>query len=82
MSIYRYGDTEESPSGDSEVTLTVHYTDTSKSDFVAEFYQLTTSTYLCMTNSGVPYTVKESDVQYMLTQVEKYLNGDGVVVNN
>lgn len=78
MRVDRYGDTDETPSGDPDVTFTLKPTDTSSGSIVARFYKLNASLYLCQIEGGDAYTVKASDVQKMLNQMNNYLEGKEV----
>lgn len=76
MGVDRYGDTDKKPSGDPAVTFTMNMSDSSK--FVANFYKLDASLYLCSIDGGETYTVKASDIEKMQTQLNNYLNGQTV----
>lgn len=78
MRVDRYGDTDKTPSGDPDVTFTLKPIDTSSSPVVARFYKQSASIYLCQLEGGDAYTVKASDVQKMLNQMNNYLEGKKV----
>ena len=78
MQVERYGETDETPAGDPDVVFTVNLSDDSTPDVVARFYKQSASVYICAIEGGDTYTVKASDVENMLTQVQRYLNGEEV----
>lgn len=74
----RYDDTDQKPSGNPDVTFTMNMTDPAKKPFVAKFYKMNASLYLCSIQGGETFSVKVSSVENMLTQVNNYLNGQAV----
>ena len=80
MQLNRYGETNETPSGDPYMVFTLRLLDEEAEPFVARLYKQSASVYVCVLSTGDTYTVKGSDVQNVVTQMNNYLNGK-VVVN-
>ena len=78
MQVNRYGETDETPSGEPDVTFTLRLSDEDESPLTARFYKQSANVYICAIEGGDTYTVKGSDVTNMLKQVENYLAGKEV----
>ena len=68
----------ESPTGTPTLTLRLSFLDSSESDAVYSFYPYSANRYLCAAADGDVFPVKASDVESLITQIERYVNGETV----
>lgn len=80
MQVSRYGETDVAPTGEPDVVFTMRLLDEDRAPYVARFYKQSANLYICAIEGMSPYTVRASDVENLLSQIETYLNGGEVVV--